>query len=96
MNSLLSGMPIALGACAGLAYGCSFVLQQRGILFTRTLSVHPLHRVMFFIIRILILIGIGNYLLRSPFRASILATITFFSVFWLTIAVVKAQTYERN
>jgi hypothetical protein len=88
-------VPVLIGAVAGIAYGCFFVLQQRTIFFAR---IHPTQRTQqigFFLARILILLCAGRYLLRSAMIPSILGTIAFFSMFWLVILVIRAQTYER-
>jgi hypothetical protein len=95
MNFLMHHAPIVMSACAGLIYGCSFVLQQRGFLFKNGVATHPAEQALFFLLRIFILFSIGRYLLRSAGIPSILGTLTFFSMFWLVILLVKAHKYER-
>ncbi len=95
MNLVWQIAPIFLSACAGIVYGCSFVLQQRGILFAHSKNVHPAQQFAFFLTRICILLVTGHYLLRSPMIPSILSTIAFFSMFWLIILVIRAQKNER-
>lgn len=87
---------VLISACAGIVYGCSFVLQQRGILSTSALQPSRLQQIGFFLARILILGVTGQYLLRSPMIPSILGSITFFSMFWLVLLAVRTQTYERT
>ena len=87
---------VLISACAGIVYGCSFVLQQRGILSTSTLAPSRLQQFVFFLARILTLVLTGYYLLRSPMIPSILGSITFFSMFWLVILAVRTRAYERT
>ncbi len=87
--------PLIIGACSGILYGCSFLFQQRGIFFAQTTSRSRIQQLVFFLVRILILIGTGHYLLRSAVIPSILSSIAFFGMFWFVIIVVKAQLYER-
>ncbi len=88
-------VPVLIGAVAGIAYGCSFILQQRTIFFTHIKPTQRIQQIGFFLARILILFCAGHYLLRSAMIPSILGSIAFFSMFWLVILVVRAQTYER-
>lgn len=84
-----------ISAFAGIVYGCSFVLQQRSIFSATNASIHRLQQIGFFLARIIVLCLTGQYLLRSTLIPSILGSITFFSMFWLVILAVRAQTYER-
>ena len=88
-------VPVLIGIGAGLAYGCFFALQQKTIFFANIKSTQRFQQIGFFLARILLLIGAGYYLLRSSMIPSILGSIAFFSMFWLVILVLRAQTYER-
>ncbi len=95
MTFFADSVPVLVGAGAGIAYGCSFVLQQKPIFFARIKPPQRIQQIGFFLARILILFCAGQYLLRSAMIPSILGSIAFFSMFWLVILVVRAQTYER-
>lgn len=87
--------PLIIGACGGMVYGCSFLFQQRGIFFADNSRRSHMQQLIFFLVRMIILISIGQYLLRSAIIPSILSSIAFFGMFWFVIIVVKAQLYER-
>lgn len=84
-----------ISACAGLVYGCSFVLQQRSIFNPTHATTHRIKHISFFLARILVLCFTGRYLLRSAVIPSILGAITFFSMFWVILLAVRAYAYER-
>ncbi len=88
-------IPVLIGAATGLAYGCLFMLQQRTIFFAGIKPPQRIQQIGFFLARILLLLCAGYYLLHSSMIPSILGSITFFSMFWSVILVVRTQTYER-
>lgn len=87
--------PTLIGCTAGLLYGCSFILQHKGM-FQQVALYHRAQSIAFFLLRIGILFIVGNYLLQTPLIPSILGSIGFFCMFWLIILQVKAKFHERN
>lgn len=85
---------IGVTALAGLLYGFIFLLQQKN-LFSSSAYSNRLQQIGYFILRLVLLVFIGHYLLRSAFIPSILGTITFFGMFWLMVIMIKARIYER-
>lgn len=88
--------PILVGALSGIAYGCSFLIQQRGILFYKKQFTNRLINGACFVLRIMILVYAGCYLLHSPLLPSILGSIAFFVLFWLMVLNAKASLHEHN
>ena len=86
--------PVFISSILGFIYGCTFLLQHKKTLFAKTHNTRA-HGIAFFIIRIGILFGVGNYLLRTPLIPSIISIISFFAVFWVIIFQAKAKVYEQ-
>ena len=86
---------IALGLITGIIYASSFVLQQRGFLFSPGIPLNRAAQLLLFVGRICILGVCFYYLLRSPLIPSILAVVAFVITFWTIILVtVKARSHE--
>jgi hypothetical protein len=86
---------LIVGLIAGIIYGSSFVLQQRGFLISKAVPINEATRLLLFVTRIAILAICFYYLLRSPVIPSILFGIAFVAIFWTIIVVtIKARSYE--
>lgn len=84
---------LLMGTVLGIFYGLSFVMQQRRVFYSKTPS--RKHMMVPFIVRIMILIGFGYYLLHSPSHLFILVVIvSFLLAFWLVILSKKAFYHE--
>ena len=86
--------PIGVGLVAGLIYSGLFLLQQSTWVGDMRSRVGMMSRLLFFIMRIAILLYIARYLLRSELIPSILGAMVFIIVFWLVILSVKVFLHE--
>jgi len=77
------------GITIGLIYSRSFVEQQRSAFFgNRHTSI-----ILFFVIRMALLMICAFYLLRSPLQDSILVLISFIMTFWIFLLLKKARLH---
>jgi len=84
-----------IGLIAGLLYGLSFVLFQRRVFSSDHTSNIKKYSHLFLVLRILVLMLFGFYLLHSPQIASILVMVLSFVIaFWLVILNKKFFLYE--
>ena len=93
-NWLVYFAPIGVGLVAGLLYGVLFLLQQSPWFDTMRSRVGRTSRLVFFVMRIVILFYTARYLLRSELIPSILGAMVFIVVFWLLILSVKVFFHE--
>ncbi len=94
MNWIEYFAPIGVGLVAGLLYGVLFLLQQSSWVDAMRYRVGRMSRLVFFIMRVVILFYTARYLLRSELIPSILGAMVFIVVFWLEILIVKGFLHE--
>ena len=88
---------VIFGLVLGLIYGRSFAHTQRSVLFTQNSS-HAmrirLKTFAYFILRIIAMVVIWQFVLQSPRFNPILVLLVFVVSFWLTLLSNKAHWYE--
>ena len=102
MNIAPIAVSLITGFGFGILYGLLFLQQcKKRVLPSSDTTHHPLKRrhhapIIYSALRIIALLTLWCFLLRSPLNHLILVLVSFLTAFWLVILKDKAKTYDRR